>query len=189
MALTLPEKMIPVGTERQMIQAHARELGTLVSATPQTSADAEAETLVIVTKMLLALPGQRSTETGNEAKGEAYLAALDDVAPWAVQEAVRKWYRGEHGSKYDYRWSPVPADLRALARCEEYRVRGRIVLLERILKAVPLVEFSEEHRAEMLKRVHAVIRDAAPKKTNTAPPLTQQPVVEPEPQSEQEQVA
>jgi len=107
MTLTLPAAMILSDIESVMVRRHIADLGSLVVSTPATSADAEAETLVIVTKMLLALPGQRSTDTGNEAKGEAYLAALDDVPPWAVQEAVRKWYRGEHGSKFDYRWSPV----------------------------------------------------------------------------------
>lgn len=165
MALTLPTAMVLSEAEKSMVLRHVSDLGTLVEKTPANSADSEAETLVIVTKMLLALPGQRSTDTGNEAKGEAYLAALDDIPSWAVQEAVRKWYRGEHGSKYDYRWSPVPADLRSLARGEEFKIRGRMSLLERICKAVPLIEFSEEHRKTMLERLQTVIRDAAEKAT------------------------
>jgi hypothetical protein len=161
MTLTLPAAMILSDIESVMVRRHIADLGSLVVSTPQTSADAEAETLVIVTKMLLALPGQRSTDTGNEAKGEAYLAALDDVPPWAVQEAVRKWYRGEHGSKFDYRWSPVPADLRSLARNEEFKVRGRMTVLERIVKAEALIEYSDDHREMMLKRLQIVIHDAA----------------------------
>ncbi len=161
MTLTLPAAMILSDIESVMVRRHIADLGSLVVSTPATSADAEAETLVIVTKMLLALPGQRSTDTGNEAKGEAYLAALDDVPPWAVQEAVRKWYRGEHGSKFDYRWSPVPADLRSLARNEEFKVRGRMTVLERIVKAEALIEYSDDHREMMLKRLQIVIHDAA----------------------------
>lgn len=158
-ALTLPAAMVLTEQQKAMVSSHIAGLGRLVERTPITSADAEAETLVTVTKMLLALPAQRSTETGNEAKGEAYLAALDDVPPWAVQEAVRKWYRGEHGSKYDYRWSPVPADLRALARNEEFKIRGRMTVLERMVRAVPLVEFSDEHRQEMLTKLQALVAD------------------------------
>lgn len=141
-----------------MMLQHIAGLSKLVERTPANGADCEAETLVIVTKMLLALPAARSTETGNEAKGEAYLAALDDVPPWAVQEAVRKWYRGEHGSKYDYRWSPVPADLRTLARNEEFRIRGRMTMLDRITKAEPLIEYSDEHRLAMVERVADLFR-------------------------------
>ena len=168
LALTLPADLILSDTERAMVEQHIRSLGTLVEKTPANSADCEAETLIIVTKMLLALPGQKSTDTGNEAKGEAYLAALDDVPPWAVQEAVRKWYRGEHGGKFDYRWSPVPADLRSLARNEEFKVRGRMTVLERIARAVPLVEFSPEHCENMLKRLQEVIHQAA--KAGSQPP-------------------
>ena len=153
MELTLPEAMMPTSAQRDMILRHIGALSKMVERTPTNSADCEAETLVIVTKMLLALPSPKSTETGNEAKGEAYLAALDDIAPWAVQEAVRKWYRGEHGPKHDYRWSPVPADLRKLARQEEFRVRGRMILLGRVCNAVPLVEYSDDHRKEMLRRL------------------------------------
>lgn len=156
-ALTLPAAMVLTEQQRSMVEQHIAALGSLVAFTPVSSADCEAETLVIVTKMLLALPSQRSTETGNEAKGEAYLAALDDIPPWAVQEAVRKWYRGEHGSKFDYRWSPVPADLRSLARNEEFKVRGRMTVLERIAAAVPLLEFTDEHCAEMLSRLQEVV--------------------------------
>jgi hypothetical protein len=143
-----------------MVCLHVEALGKLVERTPTSSADAEAETLVIVTKMLLALPAQRSTEAGNEAKGEAYMAALDDVPPWAVQEAVRKWYRGEHGADYNYRWSPVPADLRKLARSEEWRVRGRMTMLQRLVDAVPLLEFSDEHRQDMVNRVAELLKGA-----------------------------
>lgn len=157
--LTLPKQMMLTPPERQLAEQHIEALSSLVEKTPGNSADCEAETLVIVTKMLLALPAQRSTDSGNEAKGEAYLAALDDIPPWAVQEAIRKWYRGEHGSKHDYRWSPVPADLRALARNEEYRVRGRMTILRRLCSAVPLVEFSDDHRAKMLERLADAIKN------------------------------
>jgi hypothetical protein len=151
--LTLPASMVLTEPQKGMLRQHIADLGQLIERNPETSADAEAETLVTVTKMLLVLPAQRSTEQGNEAKGEAYLAALDDIPPWAVQEAIRKWYRGEHGPKFDYRWSPVPADLRSLARFEEYKVRGRMLVLQRIVDAVPLLEFSEEHCANMRQRL------------------------------------
>jgi hypothetical protein len=168
MELTLPTAMIPTSAQRDMITQHIGALSKFVERTPANSADCEAETLVIVTKMLLALPAPRSTETGNEAKGEAYLAALDDISPWAVQEAIRKWYRGEHGAKYDYHWSPVPADLRSLARSEEYRVRGRMTVLGRICNAVPLVEYSDEHRKMMLKKLVDLGQNLKPMQTRDA---------------------
>jgi len=155
--LTLPQNLVPSADDRDHMLAHARELGKLISFTPAESADAEAQTLVIITKMLMVLPGAKSSETANEARGEAYLAALDDIAPWAVQEAVRKWYRGEHGPKFDYRWAPVPADLRGLAYAEQFRVKNRITMLERVAHAEPLLEFSEEHCARMRERLSKLV--------------------------------
>lgn len=154
--LTLPENLILSSQDRELLLAHATELRKFLGHTPLMSANAEAETLVIVTKMLMVLPGAKSSETGNEARGEAYLAALDDIAPWAVQEAIRKWYRGDHGPKYDYRWAPVPADLRALAFFEQYRIKNRITLIERVANAEALVEFSDEHCAEMRRRLKEI---------------------------------
>jgi hypothetical protein len=165
--LTLPASLILPGNERDHLLAHTRELGKLESYTPQGSADAEAEILVIVTKMLMVLPGQKSSEIGNEARGEAYLAALDDIAPWAVQEAVRKWYCGDHGAKFDYRWAPAPADLRALAYAEQFCVKRRISMLERVANAEGLVEFREEHRASMRVRFSKLISEL------TGNPLTE----------------
>jgi hypothetical protein len=156
--LTLPATMVLSETQRTMVLSHIAALGSFVETNPGNSADAEAQTLVAVTKMLLALPAPKSSEAGNEAKGEAYLAALDDIAPWAVQEAIRKWYRGEHGAGYDYRWSPVPSDLRKLAQNEEYRVRGRMRVLQRICEAEAIVEFSDEHREQMLGKLQGLFK-------------------------------
>jgi hypothetical protein len=141
-----------------MIQQHVGALSKLVEVTPANSADCEAEILVIVTKLLLALPAAKSTEQGNEAKGEAYLAALDDVPSWAVQEAIRKWYRGEHGPKFDYRWAPAPADLRRLACYEAAKIHARMRALHRLCEAEALIEFSDEHRQTMLERLQGLFR-------------------------------
>jgi hypothetical protein len=46
----------------------------------------------------------------------AYLSAIDDVPPWAVAEAIRRWHRGEGGGKdANYRFAPAPAELRYAA--------------------------------------------------------------------------
>src|SRR5262249_42176250 len=116
---------------------------------PLNDSASEKSTLVIVTKMMQAIPAQRATQAAVEAAGEAYLAALDDLPSWAVAEAIRKWHRGEHGLEHDYRWRPAPAILRKLAQSEVWRLVARIQQLKRLLKAEPLLEFSEEHCADM----------------------------------------
>jgi hypothetical protein len=152
----LPAAMILSDNDREMVLSHASHLSKHLDQTPIMSATSEAETLTIIAKMMQALPGAKATEDSAEAKGEAYMAALDDVPTWAVREAVRKWYRAECGPKFNYSWAPSPGDLRTIARIEEASVRYRVNSLNKIAFAVPLVEFSDEHRAEMLKKLAAL---------------------------------
>lgn len=155
--LTLPTANLLSDLESRHIAQHVRDLRRLAEATPQGSSENEAAMLVIITKMLFALSGQRQGEVGGEARGEAYMAALDDVPVWAVAEAIRHWYRGECGPDHAYQWAPAPAVLRAAARIETWKVLGRAHELERLLLAEPLVEYSDEYRAKMLEKLQAVM--------------------------------
>lgn len=146
--LTLPAAMMLTDQQRRMIEEHIRGLRSLLLQTPDESPDAEAATLVIITKLLLAKPSQGTSEKGAEAKGEAYMIALDDVPAWAVDAAVRRWYRGDcgkddRGKPYDYTWAPDSAVLRKLAIIEAWRVKGRIGELQKLLDAVEFVDCSE----------------------------------------------
>jgi hypothetical protein len=158
--MTLPANLMLGSSERKQIEAHAGALHAALTRTPATSADAEAETLVLVTKLMLAKPGMRSSEAGAEATGEAYQAALEDLPPWAVAAAIRRWHRGDCHDMLDkerpnYDFRPSTAKLRAVAFAEASKVRGRVIELERVLAAVPRIEYSPEHRAEMRARLAA----------------------------------
>ena len=158
---TLPSNLTLSPPERAEIDRHVAALKALCEQTPQANADCEATTLVVVTKLMLALPSAQQNEVGAEASGEAFMAALDDIPTWAVTAAVRRWYRGdfgenEHGQPYDYRWRPAPADLRRIALTEKFRVYGRVTTLQRLLSAEPLV-FSKEHCSRMRARLASVI--------------------------------
>jgi hypothetical protein len=63
------------------------------------------------------------------------MLALNDVPCWAVEETVRKWYRGEFDKEYDYSFPPSPAVLRKHAREEQYMVRHRARRLRELLQA------------------------------------------------------
>jgi hypothetical protein len=100
--------------ERAEIERHLGELDSLCAQAPANSAQWDGETLIIVTKMLLALPSSQQNEAAAEASREAFQIALD-VSTFAVASAMRRWYRGEcgdneRGDPYDYRWRPSPAD-------------------------------------------------------------------------------
>lgn len=111
--MTLPAHLMPTASQRQTIEAHLASLRSSLAQTPENSEGFAAETLTAVTKMMLALGGQKASESAVEAKAEAYSVALEDVPSWAVVAVQRRWYRSdcgkdEHGRPYDYRFMPEP---------------------------------------------------------------------------------
>ena len=121
---TISTSLILSPAEREALEHHVSALDRLCDDTPANSSDAEAAMLVVVTKMMMVLPTVTQNELSAEARGEAFMVALDDIPVWSVQAAIRRWYRGdcgtdERGRPYDYHWCPAPADLRrvAFARC------------------------------------------------------------------------
>ena len=147
--LTLPRALMPTKEHRAAIEVYVEQLRSLLAQTPEAGAEFENATLVILTKLLLVLPSQRTTEAASEAKAEAYMMALEDVPYWAVEAAGRKWFRGdcgvdERGRPYDYQWAPAPGPLRRIALVEAARLGERIVAFERVLSAVEFVNCAHE---------------------------------------------
>jgi hypothetical protein len=163
---TLPASLTLSPTERVEIEHHAGELEGLCAQTPADSDEWEAATLVIITKLMLALPTAQQNDAGAEATGEAFLTALDDVPTWAVAAAVRRWYRGDCGENerrqpYDHHWRPAPAEMRKIALVEKWRVQHRAQTLRKLLAAEQLVEFNDEHCAAMRARLAIIVPSAA----------------------------
>lgn len=136
-----------------LIEQHVVDLNAVLAMTPYEEERHGELTLTTVTKMTLVLPSKETGELAGEAKGEAYMAALEDVPSWAVQEAMRKWHRSEYGPKYDYKWQPAPSVLRELAMIETYRVMGIRRKLNELLHAEPLIEYTPEQEVAMKARV------------------------------------
>jgi hypothetical protein len=159
---TLPVSLTLTPLERVEIERHVSDLKLLCEQTPHTNPQWEAATLVVVTKLMLALPSAQQNEAGAEASGEAFMAALDDIPTRAVAAAARRWYRGdcgenEHRQPYDYRWRPAPADLRRIALSEKLRVYGLLKPFQRLLAAEARVEFGEEHCSQMRARLASLL--------------------------------
>jgi len=154
--MTLPRDLVPNDLQRSMISNHITALNDVLNLTPAQSQDCAKQSLTAVAKMLMVLPAREAGEHATEARGEAYMMALDDIPSWAVQEAVRRWYRGECGSEHDYKWQPGPFVLRKIASSIAFGVWYVRNQLEKALIAVPLVEFGEEHRESMKERARAI---------------------------------
>lgn len=146
---TLPAQMMLSDDQRTAIQSHLASLGLLLRQTPAESVDFERATFAAVTKLLLVKPAAKTSEAAAEARIDAYMAALDDVASWAIEAAIRKWYRGEcgkdeRGKPYDYNWAPEPHALRRIALSEMFIVKQRMDSLEPLLAAIPFVDTTED---------------------------------------------
>jgi hypothetical protein len=160
---TLPASLILGQAEREEINRHLAELENCYGPTPADDPQAEEATLVVVTKMMLVLPTMTQNEASAEARGEAFMAVLDDLPTWTVAAAVRRWYRGdagrnERGEPYDCHWCPAPAELRSIATMELWRVKGRAKMLGDLLRAEPLIEYSDEHRSAMRARLSKLMQ-------------------------------
>ena len=153
MVPVLPKGLMLGKEQRMLIEQHVANLTAVLAMTPIEDERHGELTLTTVTKMMLVLPSREAGDLANEAKGEAYMAALEDVPSWAVQEAMRKWHRKECGPKYDYVWQPGPSTLREVAMAEVYRVMWVCRRLNEVLVAEPLREFSAEHEASMRARL------------------------------------
>jgi hypothetical protein len=84
--------------------------------------------------MLLSFPSGRAT--GEEARivVAAYVNAVSDQPPWAVNEAAKKWSRGEAGGKPTF--PPSSAELHQVADRQLVPVRAEIHWLKRALAGV-----------------------------------------------------
>lgn len=167
---TLPESLILNSSERAEVQRHIFDLDRFTRLDElitirETTMPNDTAIGVLIAGLLVKGGGQKLDKASADALAEDYLDALEDLPAWAVREAMRKWNRAESvrldGKNHDFNWKPSAPTLRRLAQHELVGVKARILGLQKLLDAEPLVEFSDEHRKMMLERLQAVVRDAA----------------------------
>ena len=157
--MVLPASMILDPSERAVVEqriadrASWLDLGQPITIDGRTVSNDQAIN-VMIAKLLIKPKGSKLDETSSAALTEDYLDALEDLPAWSVRNALRKWIRGESatfdGKQHDFEWRPAPATLRRLAQMELAPFKAEMVQLEKLLIAVPRLEFSDEHRAKML---------------------------------------
>jgi hypothetical protein len=162
----LPVALMLTPQHRAAIEQHVAAVTALLEQTPERNDRFGQRTLVVVSKLLVTLAGRESGELAGAAKGEAYMAALDDVPCWAAEEGARLWYRGECGAQHNYTWPPAPAVLRGIARLPECAVRSRATRLRQLLAAEEERVFSAEHCARMRARLSELMVGVAKPQRN-----------------------
>jgi hypothetical protein len=126
-------------TDEQRGAAKAMLAQLQAALLPPDEHAAAKERLALVTKMLMAKPIASASQEAGRARGEAYQAALEDVPPWAIAEAIRLWHRGECG-EHNYDWAPNTAILRRVAMAQLEPVRAAVDHIEGLLVAVSIDE-------------------------------------------------
>jgi hypothetical protein len=167
---TMPASMILTSSERRMVEQHIAvlsrflDLGQTIELRDRVLSNDQA--MGVMVAALLVKKGQRMDAAMSEALTEDYLDALDDLPAWSVREAIRKWNRAESPQldkkPHDFNWRPEPPTLRRLAWMEVWNVRGRMETLQRMLVAVPRIEYSPEHKAHMLGKLAEVVHGFEP---------------------------
>jgi hypothetical protein len=165
--VALPPSMMLGSSERAIVEQHVTDLGWLLGLEQpivlreQTLSNDQAHA-VIIANLLMPGRGSKLDEASSDARAEDYLDAIEDLPAWSVREAMRKWNRAESaklaGKPHDFEWRPAPATLRRLAQIELIPIKARIVQLEKLLNAVPRVEFSDEYRAQMRARFAELLK-------------------------------
>ena len=164
----LPERMILTSAEAAEVQQHIAELGEFLRLDRSVAFRGEImgqeAALGAMIASLLLKSGQKLEKAMADCLTEDYFDALEDMPAWTVREALRKWNRGESvqldpKGAHDFRWAPKPPILRRLADYELARVKSRIIHLQRLCDASPIIEYSDEHRKGMLTRLSALFHD------------------------------
>jgi hypothetical protein len=162
----LPKEMILNSSERSEVERHIAGLERFTRT--DQAIELRGATLtndhahgVMITGLLMK-GGAKLDAASSDAFTEDYLDAIEDLPAWSVREAIRKWNRAESpkldGKQHSYDFRPSPPTLRRLAQHELAGVKGRMISLRRLLDAQPLIEYSDEHRGNMLKRLQDVVR-------------------------------
>lgn len=143
--LVLPANLMPTTDQRRAMVEHQDSLRSFLRDTPAVSATAETRVATAVSKLITVLAGERKSDLVEEARSEVYLDVLDDVPCWAVENAVRRWFKhdcgtDERGKPHDYKWAPDPGTLRKIAQEDVAAFGARIGKIQRILDAREYVD-------------------------------------------------
>lgn len=116
-----------------------------------------AETLAAISRLLVAFPATDMGSAGGPAiRAQAYAIALDDMPAGCVEAACRDWLRGEHVGRENTAFAPTPPQLRKMAARHLSVRQGRATALDALANAVVEREFTDEHRAEMSRRLDEI---------------------------------
>jgi hypothetical protein len=136
--INFPSGMSLSEDDRKDIEARLREIQRVTTGENLAPAECSKARLSLLTRMLLAYPAAGGgTDEAAQARLDFYREAVSDVAPWALDAAIKRWVRGDVG-KGNIDFAPSPGTLRRLCEEELEPFEAQMFKLRRLLAALPI---------------------------------------------------
>jgi hypothetical protein len=152
--LNFPSGTSLTETEREWIESRMVALQEITTGENLPQVECSRARLSLLTRLLLGYPtAGGGTEKAAEARLGMYQDAVADIAPWALDAAIKKWARGEV-SNPNVDFAPSPGTLRRLCEVELEPFKTVMRRLKRLQVAVPIERAMDPkpiERAQLLK--------------------------------------
>lgn len=136
--LNFPSGVALSEEDRKDLSDRLRELQRVTTGENLVPAVCSKARLSLLTKLLLGYPtAGGGTEQAAEARLSFYQEAVSDIAPWALDAAIKRWVRGDIG-KGNIDFAPSPGALRRLCEEELEPFQVQMFKLRRLLSAIPI---------------------------------------------------
>lgn len=141
--LDLPSGMELTMQDRREIQIRLDQINEIVTGSTLTTNESAKARLSLLTRMLLAKPvSGSSSDAAADARRDMYDDALSDIPPWAINNAIRRWNRGEipdlKMGNLNFAFAADPAVLRRLCKIELSPFEAQASRLRQLLATIPI---------------------------------------------------
>lgn len=124
--------------ERSDLTAQLDAIQKVMTGENLDPAECSKARLSLLGKLMMGYPATGgTTEQASEARLSFYHEAVSDIAPWALDAAIKRWVRGDIG-KGNIDFAPSPGALRRLCEEELEPFKAQAWRLNRLLSAVTI---------------------------------------------------
>ncbi len=136
--LNFPSGMELNAHDREWISNRLEALTAIMTGENLARGECSKARLSLLTKLLLGYPtAGNTTEAASSARLGFYLESVHDVAPWALDAAIKRWVRGDvENANVDF--APSPGTLRRLCDLELKPYQDVAGKLKRLASAMPI---------------------------------------------------
>jgi hypothetical protein len=124
--------------QREDLKARLDQLRQAMTGGNLSAAQLSKARLSLLTKLMLGYPAAgASSDEAAQSRLSFYLEAVSDIAPWALDAAIKRWVRGDI-DKGNVDFAPSPGALRRLCEEELEPFEAQIFRLNRLLSAISM---------------------------------------------------